>query len=141
MVSREQFIRHIDKIMDYHVLAGRITGLSGDIYPREGTQGGRADLDLSDIVSEMIDMLDECLDTPYVNTLDWEMTHRHNPEMNKSNYAEHTSRLIDAWFNEMDLGRGPAVVYDKDNHISVKFVIPDDLYDYLYITRQQPNLS
>ena len=135
-VTRERFIYHMDKIRAYDKLQQRIDELTGSI--RGAHTGVSAfEFDLYPMVLEMLRMLDDCLNTPYVNILDWTMTTKVSASMQHIDYAEYTTRLIEAWATELEYGdQGEIKIYDSDNNVYVRLQSADDLYDYLYCTRQ-----
>ena len=136
-VTRERFVYHMDKIRAYDKLQQQIDELTGSI---RGTHSGLSsfEFDLYPMILEMLRMLDDCLNTPYVNILDWTMSTSISPDMQKINYVEYTTRLIEAWATELEYGdRGEIKIYDSDNNVYVRLQSADDLYDYLYCTRRE----
>lgn len=134
-VTRERFIYHMDKIRAYDKLQQQIDELTGSI---RGTHTGVSafEFDLYPMVLEMLRMLDDCLNTPYVNILDWTMTTKVSASMQHIDYAEYTTRLIEAWATELEYGeQGEIKIYDADNNVYVRLQSADDLYDYLYCIR------
>lgn len=136
MVSREQFIYHMDKIRAYDKLQQQIDSLTGRIGRINAAESGSANIDLYPMVLEMMNMLDDCLDTPYVDTIDWTMARKSKDEVYANGFSECMVRLIEAWGTEMEYGEnGPIEIFDQDNGIYVHFSSTDDLYDYLFVSQ------
>lgn len=134
-VTRERFIYHMDKIRAYDKLQQQIDELTGSIRGMH-TGVSTFEFDLYPMVLEMLRMLDDCLNTPYVNILDWTMSAKITPDMQGIDYAEYTTRLIEAWATELEYGEpGEIKIYDVDNKVYVRLQSADDLYDYLYCIR------
>jgi len=133
MVLREQFICHIDKIRDYDNFQQQIDSLTGSVRGMNSNQSGMVELDIYPIVVEMLRTLDDCLDTPYVNILDWTMSRKVDPVMQKSGYAEYTVRLIETWATEFEYGTQAKEIYDLDAGVKIYLQTTDDLYEYLFL--------